>query len=180
MKASAIGCCCRVMVMFAALAGSCGAAVAGEEATVKAFAAWIGDGRTFQTGPKEATFIGDFAGPMFVETEQGIIQSGRLLCPAIVEIGLDDGKQRAEGRCTITASDGARIYAEITCTGVHMVGCNGELKLTGGTDRFSGISGGGKVTIRSDQRQIGSVVEGSVKEQGSGSLSLPELHYKIP
>src|SRR5215472_9746572 len=104
MKASAIGCRCRVVVMLVALAGSCGHALAGEEATVKAFAAWIGDGRTFQTGLKEATFIGDFAGPMFVETEQGIIKAGRLLCPAIVEIGLDDGKQRAEGRCMITAS----------------------------------------------------------------------------
>src|SRR5262249_28810084 len=131
-------------------------------------------------GPKEATFIGDFAGPMFVETEQGIIKAGRLLCPAIVEIGLDDGKQRGEGRCTINAPDGARIYAEINCTGAHKVGCNGELKITGGTDRFAGITGGGKVTIRSDLRQIGAFTEGSVKEEASGSLSLPELSYKVP
>jgi len=175
-----MGCCCFVVAMLATLAAPSGVAVAGEEATVKAFAAWIGNGRTFQTGVKEATFIGDFAGPMFVETEQGIVKAGRLLCPAIVEIGLDDGKQRGDGRCTITASDGARIYAEITCTGVHMVGCDGELKITGGTDRFAGITGGGKVTIRSDLRQIGSSLEGSAKEEGSGSLSLPELHYKIP
>jgi len=180
MKAAVIGWCCRVIGMLAVLAGSCGLANAGEEATVKAFAAWMGDGRTFQTGPKEATFIGDFAGPMFVETPQGMVKTGRLLCPAIVEIGLDDGKQRGEGRCTITAPDGARIFAEITCTGVHMVGCDGELKITGGTDRFAGITGGGKVTIRSDLRQIGSSLEGSAKEEGSGSLSLPELHYKIP
>jgi hypothetical protein len=180
MRASVIGCCCRVTMMLAVLAASSGLANAGEEATVKAFAAWIGDGRTFQTGPKEATFIGDFAGPMFVETEQGMVKTGRLLCPAIVEIGLDDGKQRGEGRCTITAPDGARIFAEITCTGVYMVGCNGELKLTGGTERFAGITGGGKVTIRSDARQIGAVTEGSIKEDASGSLSLPELHYKIP
>jgi hypothetical protein len=180
MSNSAMGCGSYILAMLAVLAGSYGPAAAGEEATVKAFAAWIGDGRTFQTGPKEATFIGDLAGPMFVETEQGIIKTGRLLCPAIVEIGLDDGKQRGEGRCTITAPDGARVYAEISCTGVYMVGCNGELKLTGGTGRFSGITGGGKVTIRSDLRQIGAASEGSVKEDASGSLVLPEFHYKIP
>src|SRR5215469_3363763 len=172
MKSRPMGCCCFVVAMLAAPSG---VAVAGEEATVKAFAAWIGDGRTFQTGVKEATFIGDLAGPMFVETEKGIVKVGRLLCPAIVEIGLDDGKQRGEGRCTVTAPDGARIYAEISCAGVYMVGCNGELKLTGGTGRFSGVSGGGKVTIRSDLRLIGASSEGSVKEDASGSLILQEL-----
>ena len=171
---------CGAIAVLAFVVGSCGPATAGEEATVKVFSAWLGDGRTFQTGPKEATFIGDLAGPMFVETEQGIVKAGRLLCPAIVEIGLDDGKQRGEGRCTVTAPDGERIYAEITCTGVYMIGCNGELKLTGGTGRFSGVSGGGKVTIRSDLRLIGASSEGSVKEDASGSLILQELHYKIP
>lgn len=180
MNASAIARWRDGIAVLAIIVGSYGPAAASEEATVKAFSAWLGDGRTFQTGPKQATFIGDFAGPMFVETAQGIVKTGRLLCPAIVEIGLDDGKQRGEGRCTITASDGARIYAEITCTGVYMTGCNGDLKITGGSDRFAGITGGGKVMIRSDLRQIGATSEGSVKEDASGSLSLPELHYKIP
>jgi len=43
----------------------------------------------------------------------------------------------------------------------------------------TGITGGGKVMIRSDLRQIGASTEGSVREKGLGSLSLPELHDKI-
>jgi hypothetical protein len=154
--------------------------VAGEEATVKALAAWQGQGRTYQTGPHQATFVGSLTGPMYVETENGLIRSGFMTCPAIVQIGLEDGKQRGQARCSIAAKNGAQIYAEITCTGVYLVGCDGELKLTGGTKQFAGISGGGKVTIRSDSRQIAALSDNAAQEQGTGSLYVPELHYKLP
>jgi hypothetical protein len=171
---------CGGLAMLLLAARPSGPALADEEATVKAFAAWQGEGRTLQTGPHEATFVGSLVGPMFVETENGILKSGRLACPAIVEIGLEDSTQRGQGRCTITAQDGARIYAEITCSGIFLIGCRGDLKLTGGTERFAGISGGGKVTIRSDLRQFTSSSDDEVETDATGSLSLLDLHYKIP
>ena len=155
-------------------------ALAAEEATVKVFSAWQGQGNTFQTGAKEATFVGVFTGRMYVETEKGPIESGLMVCPASVKIGLEDGKQRGSGGCTITAKDGAQIYAEIVCTGVYLVGCNGDFKLTGGTGRFEGISGGGKVIIRSSFREITAVTKGATKVEGAGILYMQELHYKIP
>jgi hypothetical protein len=153
---------------------------AGEEATVKVFVIWQGEGRTVQTGAHEATFVGSLFGPVYVDTENGLIRSGLMTCPAILELGIEDGKERGRGRCTITATDGAQIYADIECTGVYMVGCNGEMTLTGGTKKFEGISGGGKVTIRADSRQITPVQNSPAKEEGSGSLEARELHYKLP
>ncbi len=62
-----------------------------------------------------------------------------------------------------------------------MVGCNGELKFTGGTERFAGISGEGKLTIRSDLQQFVKDAGGdSFQEDATGSLNLTGLHYKIP
>jgi len=153
---------------------------AGEEATVKVFVIWQGEGRTVQTGPHEATFVGSLFGPVYVDTENGLIRSGVMSCPAILELGLEDGKEQGRGRCTITAQDGAQIYADIECAGVYMVGCNGELTLTGGTKKFEGISGGGKVQIRPDSRQITPMQNSPAKEEGTGSLEARELHYKLP
>jgi hypothetical protein len=170
---------CGALGILLTVAGGYRPALADEEATVKAFAIWTAEGRTFQTADQEATFVGSLVGPMFVEEEKGLVASGRIACPVIIEIGLQDGRQHGEGRCTITAQDGARIYAQITCTGVHLVGCNGELKLTGGTERFAGISGGGKATVRGSLRQI-TPADSSVREEATGSLSLFDLHYKLP
>jgi hypothetical protein len=103
-----------------------------------------------------------------------------MICPAMVTIGTEDASQRGTGHCTFTQLDGAEIYADITCTGIYLIGCSGELKLTGGTKRFEGISGGGPVLIRSDSRQISVVTAGVVKEEGTGVLSVQELRYKLP
>jgi hypothetical protein len=155
-------------------------AAAAEEATVKVFVAWRGLGNTFQSGPKQATFVGALAGPVYTDTEKGPIHTGTMICPAMVTIGAEDASQRGTGHCTFTQLDGAEIYADITCTGIYLVGCLGELKLTGGTKQFEGISGGGPVTIRSESRQISSVTAGVVKEEGTGILFVQKLRYKLP
>jgi hypothetical protein len=161
-------------------AGPSRPAAAGEEATITAFASWHGEGSTIQTGAEQATFVGALTGRIYVETERGPLASGSLACPAMVEIGLKDDAQHGQGRCTITARDGAQIFAEIACSGYYLLGCNGDLKLTGGTERFSGITGGGKVIIRSDERRITVKRDRSMGEEGSGILYVKELSYKLP
>jgi hypothetical protein len=158
----------------------CGPAFAAEEATVEAFATWEGRGQLFETGPKEMTFVGALSGTLYVKTEKGPLDSGRLTCPAIVAISIEDGSQKGTGRCTIAAKDGARVYAEIACTGYHLVGCDGELKLTGGTGRFEGISGGGKLTIRSEFGEIDAISDAAAHEKARGIIFWPELRYTLP
>src|SRR5215475_14422908 len=119
-----------------------------EDATVKAFAAWQGGGQLLETGAKEVTFVGSLTGTVYAETDKGPLESGSLVCPAMVRINIEDGSQTGSGRCTIAADDGSRIFADISCTGFRLVGCDGQFTLTGGTQRFQGITGGGPVTIR--------------------------------
>ena len=171
---------CGALAMALLAAGLSGPAAAGEEATVQVFAPWRGQGSTIKTGEQQATFVGALSGVMYVQTEKGPIQTGTMVCPGSITIGLEDATQRGTGRCTITAKDGAEIYADIACTGIYLVGCTGDLKLTGGTGRFKGISGGGPMTIRSEFRKLTAVSADVAGDQGTGILFVRELRYKLP
>jgi hypothetical protein len=160
--------------------GLAGPVAAGEEASVTAFAVWQGQGQTTQTGPNEATFVGVLAGTVYVETEKGPLVSGRIVCPALVKIQLDDSSQTGSGHCTLTATDGAQLFADIECSGFHLIGCQGETKLTGGTGRFAGITGGGAVIIRSERREFAVTTDRSIVEGGAGIIYWRELRYTIP
>jgi hypothetical protein len=157
-----------------------GPAGAAEEATVKAFVAWQGAGQTLQTGVNEATFIGAISGTVYVETEKGPIDSGQIVCPAMLLIGLESGAQTGSGRCTVTAPDGARIFAAFTCAGFNLIGCDGDFTLTGGTGRFEGITGGGRAVLRSGSRTRIDAGGSGVTETGNGILFWPALSYKLP
>ena len=155
-------------------------AAAAEDATIRAFAAWHGQGNLFETGATEVTFVGALSGTMYVDTDKGPLASGAMVCPVVVTINSDDGSQEGKGRCVISGKDGARVYAELTCTGIRLIGCDGDFKLTGGTGRFQGISGGGRVNIRSEFGEITTLSKAAAQEQAEGILYLRELHYTIP
>jgi hypothetical protein len=155
-------------------------AFAETQQNVKAFAAWQGRGQIFETGPTRATFVGSFAGIVFVETEKGPLDAGFMVCPALVDVDLTSGRQEAKGRCTITAKDGARAYGEVSCKGVHLVGCDGDFAFTGGTGRFDGITGGGPVTIRSGLQEFALGAGNIVQESAGGIIVWKELTYKLP
>jgi hypothetical protein len=178
MKQSTAGFCGNLAMMLMVL-GLVWPAAAGEEATINAFATWAGQGNMFQTGAKASTFVGALVGKLYTETEKGPVPSGQIVCPTMVRINAD-GTQRGTGDCTITDKEGAQIFAEVACTGVYLVGCQGEFKLTGGTARFEGISGSGPVTIRSELRQTGVVSAAVTTETGTGILYLKGLRYAIP
>jgi hypothetical protein len=168
------------LALAAFLAITTGPAAAEMQQTVKAFAAWQGRGQLYETGPTRATFVGSFSGMVFVETEKGPLDAGFMICPAILDVDLTSGKQEARGRCTIAAKDGARAYAEVSCKGVHLVGCDGDFTFTGGTDRFAGISGGGPVTIRSGLQEFALGAGNIVQESAGGIIVWKELTYKLP
>jgi hypothetical protein len=155
-------------------------AFAETQQTVKAFAAWTGRGQIFETGPNRATFVGSFSGMVFVETEQGPLDAGFMVCPAVLDVDLSTGKQEAKGRCAITAKDGARAYGEVMCKGVHLVGCDGDFTFTGGTDRFEGITGGGPVTIRSSMQDAAAGPGNIIQESAGGIMIWKALTYTLP
>lgn len=170
-----------VALMMACLCGIvfAGAARAQDEQSIKAFAAWQGRGQIFETGPDRATFVGSFSGMIFIDTEKGPLDAGYMVCPAILDVNVKDGTQEGKGRCTISAKDGSRAYADISCKGVHMVGCNGDFTFTGGTDRFAGLTGGGPITIRSGVQDFAVGGGNTVQESAGGIIIWPKLTYKL-
>jgi len=152
---------------------------ADDEQSIKAFAAWQGRGQIFETGPDRQTFVGSFTGMIFVETEKGPLDAGYMVCPAFLDVNVKDGTQEGKGRCTISAKDGSRAYADISCKGVHLVGCDGQFTFTGGTDRFEGLTGGGPIIIRSGLHDAAVGGGNTVQESAGGIIIWPKLTYKL-
>jgi hypothetical protein len=63
---------------------------------------------------------------------------------------------------------------------VQFVGCNGDFTITGGTDRFKGITGGGPINIRSDVRDMAMGAGNIVNAAAAGIILWPKLVYKLP
>ena len=168
------------ITLAAVLISSPGPARAGEDQTISGFSAWQGRGQAFQTGPDQLTFVGSFSGMLYVDTDQGPQDAGLMVCPAMIKVSISDGSQIGEGHCAIAEKDGDRVYADLACKGVHLVGCQGALTLTAGTGRFAGISGGGHVSLRSGLHDIAVLPGNTIEENAAGILVIRDLHYKIP
>ena len=154
--------------------------VAAQEQTINAYAAYEGEGKVYMTGENKGTFVGAIVGQLLVETEYGMHHAGRIVCPGMMQLNLKTGEQAGSGRCTITAVDGAQVFAVWSCRGVHLVGCDGKMMLTGGTGRSAGISGSGPITIRTFARGLmkKSSDKDSVTTFGRGVLMLRGFKFK--
>jgi len=153
-----------------------------EERTVNAFAAYETEGKVYLTGDKKGTFVGALSGPLLVDSDRGPMHVGRITCPGIVQLDMESGKLEANGRCTITAHDGAQVFAAWSCRGVALVGCDGTLTLTGGTERVTGISGSGPLSLRTSASGMvrTSTDKDSVTTLGAGVLMLRDFKLKSP
>jgi hypothetical protein len=152
-----------------------------EEATVKATAAWQGQGHFFQVQEKLALFVGAFSGTMAIEPTPGALDAAQMLCPGMLEVNLTDGAQSGEGRCIMEARSGERVYATWNCTGIHLAGCRGTFTLVGGTGKLKDITGGGDFQIRSDVVEYAAKLQGDrVEAAAVGVAEWPALKYKLP
>lgn len=151
-----------------------------EQATVKATAPWKGEGFAFPIGENRVYMVAVFTGLMFVEDSQGALHAGSLVCPATVEADLETMTKTGKGHCIISNTEGERVYAEFSCSG-DLEGCKGPFLITGGTGKFTGITGEGEMISRIQARAI-TVVEGfeSARQQGEGVAIWPRITYSIP
>ena len=102
---------------------------AAEEGTVEAFSSWRARGQVYPTGINEVTLVGALSGVLYVKGDDGSLDAGLITCPATVVINTEDGSQTGHGKCVIMTPEAERIYAEFTCSGVYMAGCNGDFTL---------------------------------------------------
>ena len=159
--------------------GNAGGVLA-EQKEVKAMAPWEGEGFAFPIGDDRAYMVAVYSGIMFVEDGQGALHAGSLVCPATVEADLKTMTKSGKGHCIITNPEGDRVYAEFSCTG-DFEGCQGPFSITGGTGKFTGITGEGEMISKMQTRQL-LVVEGfeSARQHGEGIAMWPRITYSIP
>ncbi len=174
----------RLMLTVAAIGMAYTAAAspaAGEEQTIDAFSVWQARGHMFKMGENIGMFVGALQGPFFIETPEGPVGAGTIICPGILKVNLEDGSQTGEGGCMITGEKGAQVFAEWTCSGYHLIGCKGEFTWDGGTGRFAGVTGGGPIVVRTTIREVAVQANGnSAVEAAIGIAFWKGLRYELP
>lgn len=153
---------------------------AAEGETIDAYVAWSGKGHTYEIGVDRTVFVGALVGPVYVETEHGLVPSGSARCPVMVDIVTSTAAQSAQGHCLIENVDGDRVYADVSCTGVFRIGCDGTIAVTGGTGQFEGVTGSGSMTVRSERQSFVEQADGVRDAEGAGIMIIEGLNFTMP
>ncbi len=155
-------------------------AYAAEQGTVQAIIPWEGEGRVFQVGTNTIMFLGSLKGIMYVENAAGEMHEGLVVCPIVQEINMETGSTEASGRCEITAGPDSVAYAKLSCKGKPGE-CAGEFTVVDGEGKFAGITGSGKLSVRSPIRTIiADLPTGAVLRVASGLAVIKDLKFSIP
>ncbi len=169
----------RLLTAILILYGWSGLTVAATS-TISAVIPWQGQGQIFPIGTDKLRFLGAIEGIMYIESVEGLLNEAFVQCPIVQEIDVTSKSTSATGNCTIVISTEDAVFAELTCSGMQGY-CTGEFKLTGGTGRFSGISGSSKMTVRSPVHALAqNLSDGAVLQIAAGILQLPELKITLP
>jgi hypothetical protein len=163
------------MILF----GGIGSALA-ESNTISAVIPWQGQGQIFPVNTDELQFLGSLEGIMYVETAEGAMNEAFVRCPIVQTIDEANQSTSATGNCVIAVATEDTVFAQITCEGVAGL-CRGEFTITGGTGRFDGISGSGRMTIRSPVHALAKdLSDGTVIHAAAGILQIPKLKIDLP
>jgi hypothetical protein len=150
-----------------------------EQVQISAFAPWEAEGKVYSVGPAEKQFIGVFEGIVYVEKREGEFDTAILVCPTTQELNTESNKTTASGRCHIVATRG-NVFGRFSCTGDPGY-CDGRFEITGGTDEFEGISGGGDMRIRITlSATMRDAVSGELVAEAKGLAIWPNLTYSLP
>ena len=152
----------------------------GETNTISAIIPWQGQGQIFPVAIGKLRFLGVIEGIMYVETAEGAMNEAFVRCPIVQDIDASDRSTSTSGNCVIIASPDNTVFAEITCEGIAGL-CKGEFRLTGGTGRFAGVSGSGKMTVRSPVHALAAdLTDGTLIHAAAGLLQMPALEVNLP
>jgi len=153
---------------------------AAEQDTVQAIIPWEANGRVFQVDTSTMMFLGAFTGVMYIESSRGEMHEAFVMCPITQKLNLEMGTSEAAGYCEISASPENVAYAELTCSG-EVGSCNGTFTLIDGEGKFVGITGTGRLRVRSPMRTlITDMAAGAELHVASGLAVIKDLEYSIP
>ncbi len=159
---------------------TCSSAASAASTTISAIISWQGQGQIFPVDVGKLRFLGVLEGIMYVETAEGAMNEAFVRCPIVQDIDAADQSTSAKGNCVIVDSPEDSAFAEMTCEGVAGF-CIGEFTLTGGTGRFSGVSGSGSMTVRSPVHALAAdLTDGTLIHAAAGILQIPNLEVDLP
>lgn len=162
------------------LLGTAGTAAYAEQGTVQAMAPWQGSGQVFAVAPEKLMILGSYSGILYLQDKEGILDTALMLCPVVQNLDIKAKKGEASGHCTFTDADDDEVYSEWRCAGVPGA-CEGDFTITGGTGKFEGITGGGKLLVRAALVETAASLEsGSMVRAATGLAIWPDLKYEIP
>jgi len=106
---------------------------------------WFGVGKAHQIEEGHFYWVGEFSGTFFSDKgEGGLFHLAGVKCPAYYDLDLNKDRTKAGGYCIITDIDGDQAYVKwenaTTSTKPGSPG-PGMFEYTGGTGKYSGISG---------------------------------------
>ena len=131
-----------------------------ETKTASFFSVWEGRGSYHPIEGNRMLFAGSIEGSVYLETAEGPVESGYVSCVGDFELEIETAKQAGEGVCQLTSGSGAILMTSWSCSGVHMVGCSGQMDITRGRGPFASASGGGAFTIRGALRDAARTAAG--------------------
>jgi hypothetical protein len=105
---------------------------------------WLGVGKAYEIDKGHYFWVGEFTGTFFSDKGKGgLFHHAGIKCPAYNDLNFPTGKGKAGGYCVITDKDGDKAY--VTWSNEGDVGsAPGTFTYTGGTGKYTGISGNNK------------------------------------
>lgn len=136
----------RTLGALALTALSATAPVAAAEIKGEATFAWLAVGNTYTLGDGHPYFAGAFSGINVFKADAGVLNNSPITCPGYNDIGVD-----AAGYCTVTASDGDKLFLKWSCKAAapaagDLADCEGATTVIGGTGKFAKATGGNDFT----------------------------------
>ncbi|VAX08694.1 hypothetical protein MNBD_GAMMA25-899 [hydrothermal vent metagenome] len=158
--------------------------VQAEEVTLKIMAPWKSEGQMFRISANEVLIQGHSEGMMYIDAGENSIDAlntAIFQCPGKTLVNMANGKLETIGNCVISRGDEENlIFAEFVCKGITGK-CDGKFSITGGIGKFKGITGSGKMIVRTVMTDVlGDVGTGAVLKGSTGLVVWPALKVNIP
>ncbi len=150
------------------------------EKTVKILAPWQAQGQVYKIAPEKLKIVGSFNGIMYIDDANGDLDAAVFMCPGTQRIDLKTKKTELNADCVITKGDDRIAYARLKTSG-QIGASQGTFTIVGGERKWKGISGEGKVVIRTAFGDLGvNKKNGEVINAATGLAVWPALKVRLP
>ncbi len=151
-----------------------------EDIVVKILAPWQAHGQVYKVAPNKVKVVGSLDGIMYIDNGTGDLDAAIFMCPGVEYINLNSKKTKIKADCVISKGDTKIAYATLEANGI-MGAASGSFKIIGGEKKWRGISGGGKVIIRTALGQTAlNKKNGEVINSAAGLAVWPSLKVHLP